>query len=210
MTWYRKELSLRDKSQFLGELYRARKWNFLLDRLVCEEMEKIVILETEHLYLREMKQSDFEDLAEILQNPNVMYAYEHNFSDNDVQVWLNRQIERYKKNGFGLWAVILKNTGGVVGQAGLTIQPYKNTEVLEIGYLLKEKFWHYGYAREAACGCKKYAFENLSRNKVYSIIKADNLASIKVAESIGMSKEDEFITQYYNGDMLHFLYSVHK
>ena len=96
----------------------------------------------------------------------------------------------------------------MVGQAGLTMQPYKNTEVLEIGYLLKEKYWHHGYAREAASGCKKYAFEKLDYDKVYSIIKADNLTSIKVAESIGMSKEDEFITRYYNGDMLHFLYSI--
>ena len=164
-----------------------------------------MIFETERLYLRKITQDDLADLAEILQNPNVMYAYEHDFSDNDVQVWLNRQIERYNKNGVGLWAVILKDTNEMIGQAGLTMQPYKNTEVLEIGYLLKEKFWHFGYG-----GCKKYAFENLHENKVCSIIKADNLASIKVAESIGMSKEDEFITQYYNGDMLHFLYSVHR
>ena len=169
-----------------------------------------MIFETERLYLRKITQDDLADLAEILQNPNVMYAYEHDFSDNDVQVWLNRQIERYNKNGVGLWAVILKDTNEMIGQAGLTMQPYKNTEVLEIGYLLKEKFWHFGYAREAAGGCKKYAYENLHENKVCSIIKADNLASIKVAESIGMSKEDEFITQYYNGDMLHFLYSVHR
>ena len=52
--------------------------------------------------------------------------------------------------------------------------------------------------------------DRLDRDKVYSIIKSDNLSSIKVAESIGMNKEDEFITQYYNGDMLHFLYSVHR
>ena len=175
-----------------------------------KEKEKTLILETERLYLRKMKQSDFQDLAEILQNPKVMYAYEHTFSDKDVQVWLDRQIDRYKKYGFGLWAIILKETNEMIGQAGLTMQPYKNTEVLEIGYLLKERFWHYGYAREAAMGCKKYAFENLNRDKVCSIIKADNLASIKVAESIDMCKEDEFITQYYNGDMLHFLYSVHK
>ena len=90
------------------------------------------------------------------------------------------------------------------------MQPYKKIEVLEIGYLLKEKYWHLGYARESAYGCKKYAFENLNREKVYSIIKADNLSSIKVAKSIGMSKEYEFITQYYNGDVLHFLYSVHR
>ena len=169
-----------------------------------------MILETRRLVLREMRQSDFQDLAEILQNPKVMYAYEHDFSDNDVQIWLNRQIERYKKYGFGLWAIILKETKEMIGQAGLTMQPYKNTEVLEIGYLLKGNFWYYGYAKEAACGCKKYAFEHLKKDKVYSIMKADNLSSIKVAESIGMNKEDEFITQYYNGDMLHFLYSVCK
>lgn len=169
-----------------------------------------MILETERLYLREMNQNDFGDLAEILQNPKVMYAYEHDFSDNDVQEWLDRQIERYKKYGFGLWAVILKNTNEMIGQTGLTIQPYKDTEVLEIGYLLKENFWHNGYACEASSGCKKYAFEQLNRDKVYSIIKADNHSSMKVAESIGMKKGDEFITQYYNGDMLHFLYSVHR
>ena len=169
-----------------------------------------MILETERLYLREMNQSDFEDLAEILQNPRVMYAYEHDFSDNDVQEWLDRQITRYKKYGFGLWAVILKSTDEMIGQAGLTMQPYKDTEVLEIGYLLKEIFWHHGYASEAANGCKKYAFEQLNRAKVYSIIKSDNYASMKVAKSMGMKKEDEFMTQYYNGKMLHYLYSVYK
>ena len=169
-----------------------------------------MILETARLILREMRQADLKDLAEILQNRDVMYAYEHNFSDSDVQIWLDRQIGRYKKYGFGLWAVVLKDTGEMIGQTGLTMQPYNNMEVLEIGYLLKEKYWHCGYAREAAMGCKKYAFENLNQDKVCSIIKADNFASMRVAESIGMSKEDEFITQYYTGDMLHFLYSVHR
>ena len=42
-----------------------------------------MILETERLFLREMRLNDFQDLAEILQNPNVMYAYEHDFSDKD-------------------------------------------------------------------------------------------------------------------------------
>ena len=51
-----------------------------------------MILETERLFLRELRQTDFRDLAEILQNPKVMYAYEHDFSDDDVQIWLNRQV----------------------------------------------------------------------------------------------------------------------
>ena len=169
-----------------------------------------MILETERLVLREMNQDDYRDLAEILQNSNVMYAYEHDFTDMDVQIWLDRQRKRYETYGFGLWAVILKDTNEMIGQAGLTLQPYKDTEVLEIGYLLKEKFWHYGYAREAAAGCKKYAFEVLKQDKVCSVIKVDNTSSIRVAESIDMRKEDTFIARYYNGDMLHYLYSVQR
>ncbi len=169
-----------------------------------------MILETRRLFLREMDQNDFRDLAEILQNPRVMYAYEHDFTDEDVQTWLDRQRKRYLQYGFGLWAMILKSDHRMIGQAGLTMQPYKGQEVLEIGYLLKENFWHQGYAREAAAGCRDYAFHHLGANKVHSIIKADNFASMKVAEGIGMKKEDTFITQYYNGDMLHFLYSLEK
>ena len=106
-----------------------------------------MILETERLYLREMEQSDFADLAEMLQNPNVMYAYEHDFTDEDVQIWLDRQKERYKEYGFGLWAVILKPTAVMIGQAGLTIQPYRDERVLEIGYLLKENTGTVGMQR---------------------------------------------------------------
>lgn len=167
-----------------------------------------MILETKRLMLREMTQDDFADLAGMLKDPDVMYAYEHDFSDEDVQVWLDRQRGRYEKYGFGLWAMILKETGEMIGQAGLTMQPHRGGEVLEIGYLLKKKHWKHGYAREAAEGCKKYAFETLKAGKVHCVIKADNYASQRVAESVGLRKADEFITQYYNGDMLHYLYML--
>ena len=157
-----------------------------------------VVFETERLAFREMNQDDFLDLAEMLQNPKVMYAYEHDFSNSDVQQWLDRQIGRYRDYGFGLWAVISKTSGVMVGQAGLTMQPYRNKDVLEIGYLLKKEFWHCGYAREAAEGCKRYAFEQLKRDRVSSIIKSDNLASIRVAESIGMRKEDTLLQDKLN------------
>ena len=65
-----------------------------------------MILETERLYLREMNQNDFNSLCEILQDEKTMYAYEGAFSDNEAQEWLDRQISRYQKWGFGLWAVI--------------------------------------------------------------------------------------------------------
>ena len=165
-----------------------------------------MILETERLFLREMRQNDFRDLAEILQNPNVMYAYEHDFSEDDVQVWLDRQIDRYKKYGFGLWAVILKNTNEMIGQAGLTIQPYKNAEVLEIGYLLKERFWHCGYATEAAMACKNYGFGILRFDALYSIIRDNNTASRNVALRNGMQPVDTVVKHYRGVDMPHIVF----
>jgi len=169
-----------------------------------------VVLETDRLYLRQLSQGDFMDLAEILKDPEVMYAYEHDFTDEDVQIWLDRQLNRYQKDGFGLWALVEKGSDRMVGEAGLTIQDCEGQEVLEIGYQLKKRFWHRGYAREAAAGCRDYAFGPLDAPWVCAIIKADNRASIRVAEAIGMTKEKEFITRYFAGDMLHYLFGIHR
>ena len=74
-----------------------------------------MILQTERLLLREMTQEDFPALCRILQDEQTMYAYEGAFSDSEAQVWLDRQLERYRQLGFGLWAVILKQTGEMIG-----------------------------------------------------------------------------------------------
>lgn len=166
------------------------------------------ILETSRLRLRRLEPADLRDLKEILQDPQVVYAYEHTFSDADVQGWLDRQLRRYESDGFGLWAAVRKDTGEMVGQAGLTMQPYDGGQVLEVGYLLKKRFWHQGYAREAAVGCVHYAFARLHAPRVHAIIKADNAPSIAVARALGMTKQAEFTTRYYAGDMLHVLFST--
>lgn len=165
-----------------------------------------MIFETERLYLREMKQSDFNSLCKILQDDNVMYAYEGAFSDDEVHEWLDRQIARYHKWNFGLWAVILKENDELIGQCGLTMQPWKNEEVLEIGYLFQYRYWHKGYATEAAEACKKYAFEILNADEVCSIIRDTNTPSQKVAIRNGMVKKDSFVKHYKGVDMPHFRY----
>ncbi|PHG06801.1 GNAT family N-acetyltransferase [Bacillus toyonensis] len=167
-------------------------------------------LETKYLYLKEMRQYDFDDLKIMLQDPDVMYAYEHNLSDADVQSWLDRNIKRYKDFGFGLWGIYLKATDEFIGNAGLSMQDTDVEQVIEIGYLLKKEFWHKGYAIEITKGIKEYAFNELELSKVYSIIKHDNIASQKVAKKLGMVKQKEFMTKYYNQDMLHYLYSISK
>ena len=169
-----------------------------------------MILETERLYLREMNPSDFESLCKILQDEDAMYAYEGAFSDSEVQEWLDRQISRYQKWNFGLWAVILKETDEMIGQCGLTMQPWKEDEVLEIGYLFERQYWHNGYATEAAIACKKYAFEKLDADEVCSIIRDSNIASQKVAIRNGMIKMDTWTKHYKGVDMPHYRYVVYR
>lgn len=164
--------------------------------------------ETKRFYLRELNQNDFDALCKILQDEKVMYAYEGAFSDDEVQEWLNRQIARYKMWGFGLWAVILKETDEMIGQCGLTMQPWKDKEVLEIGYLFQSNYWHKGYAAEAAKACKEYAFETLNADEVCSIIRDTNIPSQKVAIKNGMVKKDSSVKHYKGVDMPHDCYVI--
>lgn len=165
-----------------------------------------MILSTERLYLREMGQGDFGSLCKILQDNETMYAYEEPFCDLEVQEWLDKQISRYRKWGFGLWAVILKETDEMIGQCGLTMQAWKDREVLEIGYLFQRIYWHKGYATEAAKACKQYAFETLNAKEVCSIIRDTNTASQNVAVRNGMFRADSWTKHYRGVDMPHYRY----
>ena len=167
---------------------------------------KRYILETPRLLLREMTQTDFPALCAYFQDPEVMYAYEHAFSDEEVQQWLDRQLTRYRELGFGPWAVILKETKQMIGQCGLSMQEAGDRMVPEIGYHLQKAYWHRGYATEAAQACKQYAFDVLHLDAVYSTIRDNNEASIRVAQRNGMQPVGRFIKHYYGMDMPHLLF----
>ncbi len=167
-----------------------------------------MLLETERLILRQITRKDFPDLCKMLQDADVMWAYEHAFTDLEVTVWLERQLERYRENGFGLMAVILKATNELIGQTGITLQDWNGRHVPEIGYIFNKAHWHMGYAIEAASACKQYAFETLGFNEVYSIIRDNNIPSQKVATRNGMEKIGETIKFYYNVYMPHTIYRI--
>lgn len=169
-----------------------------------------MVLETQRLYLREITQDDYEALGKILQDEETMYAYNGAFSAGETQEWLDRQIARYQKYGFGLWAVILKENDEMIGQCGLTMQPWNDREVLEIGYLLRKDCWHKGYAIEAAKACREYAFAELQADEVCSIIRDTNTASQKVAVRNGMIVTEKWTKHYRGIDMPHYLYSVKR
>lgn len=165
-----------------------------------------IVLETNRLLLREMTLSDMSALSSILQDEKVMYAYNGAFSDEETFAWMQKQLQRYKDYGFGLWGVFLKGTDEMIGQCGITMQKYKTVQVPEIGYLLAYKYWHKGYAIEAATACREYGFNSLKFDELYSIIRDTNVASQKVAFRNGMTIIDT-ITKHYRGvDMPHIVF----
>lgn len=169
-----------------------------------------MIFETERLAFRELEPSDFGALCKILQDDVTMTAYEGAFDDAMAREWLDRQIARYRRWGFGSWAVVLKESGEMIGQCGLTMQPWKDEEVLEIGYLFQRAYWHRGYATEAANACKRYAFDVLHAGEVCSIIRDTNAASQAVALRIGMVKADAWVKHYRGVDMPHHRYVIRR
>jgi len=169
-----------------------------------------MILETERLFMRELIQDDYGSLCMILQDPEVMYAYEGPFSDDEVQAWSDRQLHRYETDGFGLWAVVLKETGEMIGQCGITMQEYEDGLIPEIGYLFQKAYWHHGYASEAAAACREYAFSHLGVEKVYSIIRDTNIPSQNVAKRNGMTCVAQFVKHYRGVDMPHLLFAVDR
>lgn len=169
-----------------------------------------MILQTQRLYLREMTAEDKGEISEILKDEKTMHAYEHGFSDREVHDWIDRQLSRYSQYGFGLWAVILKETGKLIGQCGITMQASGEGEVMEVGYLFNRRFWHNGYAIEAAKKCRDYAFEQLGAEEVCSIIRTENLSSQRVAIRNGMLPRSIFTKHYYGIDMPHIVFSVRR
>jgi Acetyltransferases, including N-acetylases of ribosomal proteins len=151
------------------------------------------ILETPRLYLRELTLDDKDGLSLVLSNKESMKYYPHPFSEEEVTMWIERNINRYKNQGFGLWAVIRKEDHLLLGDCGITLQNIDNEMLPEIGFHIIPEYCGMGYASEAAEACKRYAFNELKLTRIYSYSEIENRASQKVSEKIGMRKVKTFL-----------------
>lgn len=168
------------------------------------------IMETKRLGVRKLTRSDFDALFAIMSKKEVMYAWEHGFSKDDVQNWIEKQLIRYSNDGIGYFALILKENGKLIGQAGLMKTTINGNNVVEIGYILDNKYWHNGYATEVAKKLVVYAFETLKLPAVYCSIRPENKASIRVAEKTGMKLNGSHTVIYRGKEMTHIIYYIAK
>lgn len=151
-----------------------------------------MIIETERLILREYTPDDFDGLYAILSDPVTMQHYPKPYDTAGTQRWLDWSSNNYKTYGFGLWAILLKESGEFIGDCGITMQPIDGQQLPEIGYHIHKNYWRMGYAKEAASAVRDWAFENRNFDTLYSYMKYTNVASYSTARSIGMKKIKEY------------------
>ncbi|TCT15584.1 RimJ/RimL family protein N-acetyltransferase [Natranaerovirga pectinivora] len=168
------------------------------------------IIESERLGLREITYDDFREIRKILQDGEVMYAWEEGFSDEEIVKWINENIRRYEKDGFSYYAAIEKNTGQLIGVMGPLIENIKGKKHIGVAYILHKDYWNKGYASEGVKESINYAFSTLNAQKVIAQIRPNNLSSRKVVEKLGMNIEGEYIKVYKGKEMPHLIYSIEK
>ena len=149
-------------------------------------------IETPRLILREYTPEDLGALYEILSDPETMEHYPAPFTPEKTKRWIEWNLENYQRYGFGLWAVVLKETGEFIGDCGLTLQDIDGQQLPEIGYHIHKKYWRRGYGKEAARAVRDWAFQNTGFDILYSYMKYTNVGSYSTAMANGMKKVKEY------------------
>jgi ribosomal-protein-alanine N-acetyltransferase len=156
------------------------------------------ILETDRLFLREWNIKDSENLYQLNLNPNVVkYTGDKAFESIAEAENFLANYKDYEINGFGRWAVNDKSNGEFLGWCGLKY--VKELNETDIGFRFFEEHWNKGFATESAKACLKYGFENLNLKTIIGRAMAENVASQKVLEKIGMNYEREFNFDEHKG-----------
>jgi len=164
----------------------------MLRQQLSETANAPLALETVRLYLRPMRVDDFEALYEIFTDPKVMASFGGElFIREQMQGWLNRNLAHQAEHGYGLFSVIRKSDGLLIGDCGLEQMIVAGQPAAELGYDFRSDAWCQGFATEAACAVREYAFTVLRLPQLISLIRVGNLASKRVAEKVGMGQWTE-------------------
>ena len=160
------------------------------------------MIETKRLLLRPMRAEDTDALLRIFTDPRVMAAFDAELFDRgQMEGWVQRNLDHQDRYGYGLFSVILRESGELIGNCGLeemeiheissggTAAGAAADAAAELGYDFLSDHWNQGYATEAATAARDYAFGTLALPRLISLIRQGNTASRRVAGKIGMRHE---------------------
>jgi RimJ/RimL family protein N-acetyltransferase len=145
-------------------------------------------LTTERLRLRAFQEGDAPAYHAMLSDPEVSRFLGDGRPFGELEAWrqMAQILGHWVLRGFGLWAVEERSSGQLVGRIG-HLEP-RGWPGFELAYTIARPAWGQGYAREGARAALHHARTALGRTGIISIIRPDNLASIKVATALGASR----------------------
>ncbi len=145
------------------------------------------ILETNRLLLRELGNSDLDELMIIFTNELTMKSMPGIQTREQGAEWLAEQRARYQTDGCGYWACELRKTGDFVGYAGLIKDLVNGQPELRFDYQFMPSHRFSGFAGEIMRGCLAYGFEKYKVPQIVALIRPDNEAFAGVAQRVGMT-----------------------
>lgn len=148
-------------------------------------------LETARLRLRIFGEGDLDALSTMYGDAETMRHIGEGKTFNRGETWraMSSMLGHWLLRGYGMWAIELKGTGEMIGRAGFIFP--EGWPGFELGWMVAKQYWGRGYATEAAEAALEYAYGKLDRTRVISLIRRDNLPSIRVAEKLGGKFENE-------------------
>lgn len=165
------------------------------------------MLDTDRLTLRPMTADDATPLLGVFGDPLVMASFGvAPFDREQMRRWVERNLAHQREHGYGLWVVVLRETGQVIGDCGLEWQSIDGEPVAELGYDLRSDHWDQGYATEAARAVRDHAFDHLGIDRLVSMIRVGNMASRRVAEKVGM----HLMAEVRQGDRSYWQYRIDR
>lgn len=154
------------------------------------------IANTKRCMIRELQLSDMDALfalyedKEMTKYTEALYPYEEELEYQ--RAYINNMYRYY---GYGMWLVIEKETGKVIGRAGLEHREFDGETEVELGYLIAPEYQRKGYATEVCQAIIDFFDSEVDMPRLNCVMDEANVASVKLAEKLGFSYMETIVLQ---------------